>query len=244
MRCKVAVALAVVVVTLLAGSTASFAAGPSRATSAASVIPPPGDLAKTVTLPSGAVMTTISGPDKVPLAPAAPATVTQDGIYYYACSPHCTFMPPAALGDQSSRHYSALNGNVQANINANLNGWTNAINFECSSTSTVGQFYWWGSTPALYWSAIDPSLSWNISGLNVSLYVPAGVGFSGAGGTITLQGGQAPSGWETSLTYAQAIQDSANLTDTCGSTATATMWIGGNGYGISSYSYDNFGPVA
>lgn len=241
MRCKFAVTAVVILTTLLVGNTAAFAQG---ITPDGPVAPPPGDPATTVTLPSGAVMTTVSGSYKVPLATQLPVAVTQSGITYYACSPNCTFEPPAALGDQSSHHYSALNGNVQANINANLNGWTNVVNFECSTTSTVGRYYWWGSTPAVDWSSIDPSLSWNISGLNVSLYVPAGVGFSGAGGTITLQAGGGPSGWETSLSYAQAVHDSATITDTCGSTGTATMWIGGNGYGISSYSYDNFGPVA
>lgn len=71
--------------------------------------------------------------------------------------------------------------------------------------------YWWGSSPYNA-NAISPSMKWWLSGINVSVSIPAGGSFSGSGGSAVVYApGQVPNTWQANAYYSYNVNESATF---------------------------------
>jgi hypothetical protein len=244
-RFKMATFAAILVIPALALAASAVAA------SAGAGALPAGDTVTTVALPGGVVETLGSGPVKPTLGSVAPAfnngAASALVTPLTTCDPSCGtggIIPPVTLADTAAVKYSALNGNLEAIESSNLTGGQGFPTYNTQFGNSTATFYWLGSKPSVNWQSYAPGVTWTQTGIDIGVSVPAGVGFSGGSDDVVWSGGQGGSGeWIGSVSYAQKVGFSAVIATTAKFASTASVWLGGNAYGVTADASDGFGPV-
>ena len=206
---------------------------------------PSTDAVTTIVHSDGVVETLVSGPDK-PTADEPSAGATDDPLT--TCDPTCGtggIMPPVTLTDTAMVKYSRLNDDLEATESTKLTGQNGFVTYNTQFCSNSATFIWWGDEPSYNWQSYAPAFNWTQTGIDISVSVPPGIGFSGGSDDVTWSGGQGGSGrWSGTISYQQKVGFSAVVADTAKFESTAAIWLGGNSYGVSANSSDAFGPAA
>lgn len=91
---------------------------------------------------------------------------------------------------------------------------------------------WYGLNPYNA-NSISPSMKWWLTGINVTLSVPAGASFSGSGGSAVVWApGQSSNRWQVSGSYSQGIDISANYVWSANFQTAGDFDIGGHWYHV------------
>lgn len=146
------------------------------------------------------------------------------------CHGYHTFSPNASV------KYSQLSGNVQAYGQSSGESSQNVAGVEYvdfTNSSITG--CWLGTVP-FYADGIAPSAKWWVSGVAISVSIPAGVGFSQSGSGVAWNPGTVPHSspyYCASANWQQDIKFSAAVINNAYFTAAADIAISGQWYHVS-----------
>ncbi len=93
--------------------------------------------------------------------------------------------------------YSSVSGKTDADVTS---GWEEYADFK-NSSATVD---WWGGSPVNA-RELQASMKWEVHGLDVSVSIPAGVGFSRSGTSITWEPPAVGNTWHETLSRSASV---------------------------------------
>jgi hypothetical protein len=93
--------------------------------------------------------------------------------------------------------YSSVSGKTDADVTS---GWEEYADFKNSSSNA----YWWGGSP-INAAQMDASMTWKMSGLDVSVSVPAGVSFSRSGNAVIWGPPAVANTWHVGLSRSSSV---------------------------------------
>ena len=123
-------------------------------------------------------------------------------------TPYASTIGSSSLSSTGSLPYNG--STMEATGSTNLSWTTNLLDYVAFSNSAVHD-YWWGGSPYMA-NAISPLMKWWLTGISVSVSIPLGVAFSGAGGSAVIYApGSVLDNWQAHAFYPYNVNESAAL---------------------------------